>query len=127
MKLKSFIFIALSICLSSTNLFAEEAKITSRKANELYLADNYKEALDFYRYLLKSDEKNLEYNFRLGVCYLRTNISKSSAIPYLKTVIDIMCWLIADISKLAFFIASVLTLAPLFYAGVLQKILCLES
>lgn len=66
-----------------------EVKITPRKANDLYQKANYYEALEYYKYLLKADENNIEYNFRIGVCYLNTNIDKSLAIPYFKAVIDL--------------------------------------
>lgn len=71
------------------NLYAGEGKITPRKANELYLQDNFDEALEYYKYLVKADENNIVYNLRLGVCYLNTYINKSLAIPYFKTVIDL--------------------------------------
>jgi tetratricopeptide (TPR) repeat protein len=70
-------------------LIAGEGKITPRKANELYQQQNYSEALEYYKYLIKADEKNIQYNMRIGVCYLNTYINKSLAIPYLKTVIDL--------------------------------------
>ena len=77
------------LLLLTTGLFADGGKISSRKANDLFQRGNYIEALDQYKYLVKSDEKNITYNFRLGVCYLNTNVNKASAIPYLKTVIDL--------------------------------------
>ncbi|MCB0429032.1 MAG: PD40 domain-containing protein [Flavobacteriales bacterium] len=38
--------------------------------------------------LLKDDGANLEYNYRLGICYLQTYIDKTLAISFLKTAMD---------------------------------------
>ena len=89
MNLRSILilFFFTSVCFG--DLKADDGKINARKANEFYQNANFLEALNQYKYLVKADEKNIEYNFRLGVCYLNTNVNKPAAIPYLKTVIDI--------------------------------------
>lgn len=53
-------------------------------AREHFKHENYLMAMKVYRELLKTDPNNEEYNHNLGLCYLRTNISKASAIPYLE-------------------------------------------
>lgn len=53
-------------------------------AREHYKYGNYLMAMKVYRELLKTDPNNEEYNHHLGICYLRTNINKAAAIPYLE-------------------------------------------
>ncbi|MEQ8521911.1 MAG: hypothetical protein RIC15_07120, partial [Vicingaceae bacterium] len=79
----------LFLFLAGSQSFAGDGKISARKANDYFQKYNFLDALPQYKYLVKSDENNIVYNFRLGVCYLNTNINKSLAIPYLKTVIDL--------------------------------------
>ena len=39
--------------------------------------------------LIKESPDNQIYNYRIGVCYLNTNIDKSNAIPFLEKVIKV--------------------------------------
>jgi tetratricopeptide (TPR) repeat protein len=55
-------------------------------AREHYQHQNYLMALNVYKELLKTDPANEEYNHRIGICYLRTNVNKPAAIPYLEKV-----------------------------------------
>jgi hypothetical protein len=66
-------------------------------AREHFKHNNFLMALKVYKELLKTDPKNEEYNLRLGICYLRTNVNKPAAIPYLETAtklpkVDNMAW-----------------------------------
>jgi tetratricopeptide (TPR) repeat protein len=54
-------------------------------AKEHFSHNNFLFAIPAYKQLLKQEPDNVEYNFRLGICYLYTNINKSLAIPYLET------------------------------------------
>ncbi len=73
--------------LSSFSLAAQEHETDPKIASDKFTAGNYEEALEDYLDLLEKDPKNDKYNYRVGVCYLNTNISKSKAIPYLEIVI----------------------------------------
>ena len=55
----------------------EEAKDNFENAN-------YKAALAEYLGLIKTAPKNAMYNYRIGYCYIYTNIDKAKAISYLK-------------------------------------------
>jgi tetratricopeptide (TPR) repeat protein len=57
-----------------------------KTADEKFKEENYEEALAFYLDLLADDARNMLYNYRIGVCYLNTNINKAKAIPYLELV-----------------------------------------
>ena len=70
---------------------------TPKNAFEDFSLGNYKDALDKYLLLLKTDSNNVANNFRTGVCYLYTNIDKTKALYYLKKAtanpkVDIDAW-----------------------------------
>jgi hypothetical protein len=68
--------------------FAQKPKASgsAKQANEKFMAGNYEGALEEYRVLYSSDQKNEKYNYRIAICYLNTNIDKKKAIPYLEYV-----------------------------------------
>lgn len=46
--------------------------------------ENYRVALKQYLKLLNTDSSNVEVNYRIGICYLRTDVNKASAVEYLE-------------------------------------------
>lgn len=58
------------------------AQVDHRDANELYKKGNYLMAIDEYKKLLKLERDDPTYNFRLGVCYLKTNLDRKRASQY---------------------------------------------
>ena len=86
MKIKSSL-LAIIFLASCRFAFAQDAAISDPKIAEAkFKAANYDEALTDYLDLLDEDAKNMTYNYRIGVCYLNTNINKAKAIPYLELV-----------------------------------------
>jgi hypothetical protein len=59
----------------------------NKNAKDNFTLGNFKGALDEYLLLIKSDSNNVTYNFRIGICYLYTNIDKSKAIYYLERAV----------------------------------------
>src|SRR5438874_1518658 len=70
-------------------LTADEAKIIKKDAATLYNTTNYNSALKGYQDLLKADPKNPDYNYRLGFCYLMTNVNKAKAVEYFEAAIQL--------------------------------------
>jgi hypothetical protein len=66
--------------------FAQSSKIKDdiTDADEHYLHHNYLMALPIYIELLKTDKTNPSIHYKIGECYLNTNINKSEAIKYLE-------------------------------------------
>ncbi len=60
--------------------------IDPREAKEHFNHGNYLAAIPVYKELLKKDPNNMDYNYKLGICYLSTNINKTLAIPYLEKI-----------------------------------------
>lgn len=50
---------------------------------EYFKSDNYKSALPIYKQLQENDPNNTEFNYRLGLCYLNTNVNKKLAAGFL--------------------------------------------
>ncbi len=79
----SFLFV-FSILPSFAQIDIAESDV--KTADEKFKAENYEEALTIYLDLLAEDPRNMDFNYRIGVCYLNTNINKAKAIPYLELV-----------------------------------------
>ena len=58
----------------------------AKLAEENYKNDNFEGALDEYLVLIKKDPSNEKYNYRIGVCYLNTDIDKTKAIAYFEKI-----------------------------------------
>ncbi|MFZ5554100.1 MAG: tetratricopeptide repeat protein [Bacteroidota bacterium] len=54
------------------------------EAEEHFKKTNYLMAIPAYKNLLKLERDNAEYNYKLGLCYIRTNIDKTQALQYLE-------------------------------------------
>jgi len=58
------------------------AKGDVKLADDDFKSGNFEGALDEYLVLIKADPTNEKYNYRIGVCYLNTDIDKTKAIIY---------------------------------------------
>src|SRR5688572_1157967 len=66
----------------------DQAAEVKKQAGDLYKAQNYKAAIDPYVKLVNYDPEDLEFNYRLGMCYLNSNTDKSQAIQYFVKAAD---------------------------------------
>lgn len=57
-----------------------------KQAAEWFENGAYEQALEEYLELYETDSSNVEYAYRIAVCYLNTNIDKSLAVGYLNAV-----------------------------------------
>lgn len=80
------------LALAVTFLFAQPKQTKKAASGDPKLAEehfrngNFEGALDEYLVLIKKEPENEKYNYRIGVCYLNTDIDKSNAIPYLEKI-----------------------------------------
>jgi len=80
-----FAFISLTcVCLGQTKMNKKAIKASEKYARDLFTFHNFKEALSEYLILYKQDSLNAFYNYRIGICYLNTNIDKTKALSYLE-------------------------------------------
>lgn len=85
-----YIPLLILIFASSISVSQEKETKTLQHTAELNLKNaNYDDALEDYLQLIKIDQKNTDYNYKLGVCYLNTNINKGKAVPYLENVVRV--------------------------------------
>lgn len=78
MKKSILAFIATAIMLPSLTL-AQDA----REANFQFKQANYQTALKYYLNAYKKDTNNVDYNYAIGVCKVRTNSASYDALKYL--------------------------------------------
>ena len=88
-KGKKLLFLNLILIISVNQMFSQhvvtEAEINlTRKANNKFIFAEYNKALPLYEKLLIFDSTSYLYNFRLGVCYLRSNRKIQKSIKYLE-------------------------------------------
>ncbi|MFH1004355.1 MAG: hypothetical protein V1781_02500 [Bacteroidota bacterium] len=84
-----FLFFLLSlITFSQTQKKKNAAKGDFKLAEEYFKNGNFEGAIDEYLVLLSKESNNEKYNYRIGVCYLNTDIDKSKAITYLEKVVS---------------------------------------
>lgn len=69
-------------------LSKDQEQSVKRDANTLFAAGNYELALKDYLQLCITEPKDPDYNFRLGYCYIMTDIDKAEAVKYLQVAVD---------------------------------------
>ncbi len=73
--------------VSSAQLSKKDKKELENQTTEFYNYQNYINALHGYKKLLEFDSLNVEYNHRIAICYLNTEIDRKKAVPYLEFVV----------------------------------------
>src|SRR5688572_14714420 len=63
-------------------LTKEQSGEEKKKAADLYKAGNYKEAIVSYTRLVNYDPEDMDYNYKLGMSYLNSNVDKSQGVQY---------------------------------------------
>lgn len=58
-----------------------------REAENDYHAGNYLDAMKVYKKLLEQEPNNIDYHYKAGLCYLKTNIDKSISVKYFEWII----------------------------------------
>lgn len=85
---KAIIYISfLLLALPCSTIAQSKSKYEPEDAEEHFKHNNFMMAIPVYKELLKSDGSNYNFNYKLGLCYLNTNIKKSEAIPYLEKAV----------------------------------------
>lgn len=69
-------------------LSAEEKKMVKKDASTMFTTTDYRGALSAYLDLYNADSQNVEYNYRLGYCYLVTTVNKKAALKHLEFAIQ---------------------------------------
>ncbi|NOZ47461.1 MAG: hypothetical protein GXO79_11870 [Chlorobi bacterium] len=85
------ILTCINLLLFSFNSFSQgdiSVDLIKKYAENSFKNKDYEFALENYSRLYLIDEKNINYNYRLGICYTESNRDKAAAIPYLEYVIS---------------------------------------
>ena len=62
----------------------DDVKDAKKEADDMFKSQGFNQAIKIYERLIITDPNNAEYNYKLGLCYLNTNINKAKAIPMLE-------------------------------------------
>jgi hypothetical protein len=83
-------FLLFLTCLLTGQVSAQGGKTKTvyepADAEEHFRHNNFIMALRVYKELYKKDKTNIDFNWKIGICYLETNINKKEAVPYLEFV-----------------------------------------
>lgn len=60
--------------------------INPKEADGYYIKGDYQEALSLYNKLLEEEPTNINYHYKIGMCYLNSNIDKGKSIPYFEWI-----------------------------------------
>ncbi|HTB07831.1 MAG TPA: tetratricopeptide repeat protein [Bacteroidia bacterium] len=85
-----FIAIALFAILLPISLYAQDDAVATSGVNEAdgyFTQGDFEDALEAYLTLVDKYPENELFNYRVGVCYLNTNVDKAKAISYLELVV----------------------------------------
>ncbi|MBO7495135.1 MAG: PD40 domain-containing protein [Salinivirgaceae bacterium] len=86
---KLILSIVLVLAFATVVRAQDEDNILIKKyAETAFKKGDYEFALQNYLQLYKFDSKNIELNYRIGVCYTETNIDKEKAVPFLEYVVS---------------------------------------
>ncbi len=62
--------------------------LTKKYAENSFRDKDYEFALENFLILYEKDKKNIDLNYKIGICYTETTIDKSKAIPFLEFVVS---------------------------------------
>ncbi len=79
-KFAMFLILALQ-----TSFGLAQNKRIIRKANNSFIFSKFNKALPLYLHLLKNEPNNFLYNYRVGMCYLNSNVETNRSLGYLET------------------------------------------
>ncbi|HON19044.1 MAG TPA: hypothetical protein PK990_07745 [Salinivirgaceae bacterium] len=85
-SLKTFIFIFFICNFSVKAQQNVEIELARKYAEHAFKEKDYDFALENYLKLYELDKKDINLNFRIGVCYTETNRNKTGGIPHLEFV-----------------------------------------
>lgn len=71
-----------------TPLSKEQVSDLKNEGNDLYKSENYREALKKYLQLAYAEPDNADFNYKAGMCYLKTDVDKKKAAEYFKKVLN---------------------------------------
>lgn len=86
-----FLVIGLVFCCISSHSQGIKKYVPSgdeKKGDEFFKLNNYKAALEEYKIIAEKDPSNEKINYRIGVCYLNTDLDKREAAKYLERIKD---------------------------------------
>ena len=87
-----FFFYKWGMALSAAIVFSlpmhglSQKYVDPREAGSFYKDGNYLAAMKGFKELIKDNPTNVEYHYKLGMCYLNSNVDKGMAVQYLEWI-----------------------------------------
>ena len=66
----------------------EQAAEVKKEAAAMYKDGRYKDAIAPYTKLVNFDPEDMDFNYKLGMCYVNSNVDKTQAIQYFVKAVD---------------------------------------
>ncbi len=85
---KSAVRLSITIALFTVFFGQAYSQWDERTAKEFFKRTNYLMAIEEYKNGLKIDPNKFDYNFKIGICYLQTNVDKKAAVHHLQKAYD---------------------------------------
>ena len=79
-----FFYCLFFFLLFSTHVSAQDSP--EEKADALFTKGDFKNALPLYKKLFAFEPDNVEYNYRLALCYINSHTIKNDAVPHLEYI-----------------------------------------
>ena len=89
--LKLFLLLLISSAVSAqqkTPLTKDQISDLKSEGSEFFNNENYREALKRYQQIANAEPDNVDFNYKAGVCLLKTYVDKKKAVEYLKNVLN---------------------------------------
>lgn len=81
------LFFCISIVFPSIAQDDIELLLTQKYAENSFRDGDFEFALENYLILYENDKRDIDLNYKIGICYTETTIDKSKAVPFLEFVI----------------------------------------
>lgn len=86
--IRYYIFVLLFLFVNSLQAQDPETELIRKYAENSFESGDYEFALENYLKLYENNKQDININFRLGVCYTKTNDNKTGGIPHLEFVVS---------------------------------------
>jgi len=70
------------LCLVAPLQLVAQKFVDPREAEQYYKDKNFLGAMKVYKELIKQDPTNADFHYKLGMCYLNSNVDKAEAVQY---------------------------------------------
>ena len=89
--IKLFFLLLISVSVSAqqkTALSKDQISNLKKEGSDFFKSENYREGLKRYQQLVNAEPDNVDFNYKTGICLLKTYVDKKKSAEYLKNVLN---------------------------------------